>query len=490
MINRIRYIFIFSLVMLVGKATGQTGQVLYYMNLPQNHLMNPALHPSNSASVGLPVISGVYFSVNNNFINFSDVFLKSSTSDSVYSFLNSESATDDFLARVNKKNSFSPQVTIPVLSVGFKGNKGLYFFIDINERLEANAVLPGDVIKLVLKGNEEFVGDKIDLSSLRTDMRYYREFGFTVSKEISSKLTIGVRPKLFTGIISTRLENRSFEIKVNEDYSHSVDADITANFSGPFNIHMDNEQNLDSITFDDSWFSFNTMASIQNRGLGLDLGATYKLLNDKVLVSAAITDIGYIRWKRNATNLTAKSQFEFDGLDMTDVLNGEKEFEDVGKELLDSLMDSFVLTETNEPFTTWLAPGLTLGGSYKLNNNISFGILSYSRFIGKQVRESLSLSANMNLSNAFSFSLGYTLQNQRADNFGAGLAFRAGIFQFYAISDRMPINWDKIEVDSDTSVPVPSNWNTINLRIGMNLSFGNKVSKKNDKPVIQNQQTF
>jgi hypothetical protein len=490
MIYSIRYIFIVSLALFFGEAAGQTGQVIYYMNLPQNHLMNPAMHPSNSSYIGLPVISGMYFGVNNNFINYSDIFSKSTTSDSVYSFLHSESTTDEFLSKVNKKNSFSPQVTIPILGIGFKGPKGLYFFIDINERLEGNAVFPGDIIKLILKGNEAFVGDEIDLSSLRMDIRYYREFGFTISKEISNKLTIGIRPKLFTGILATQLKNRSFGIKVNEDYTHMLDADLTANFSGPFEVNIDNDQNLEDITFDDSWFNFNTMASIENRGLGLDLGATYSLLNNKVLVSAALTDIGYIKWKRDVTNLTVKGQFVFDGLDMTDVIGGTKEIADVGNELLDSLKDSFDLTDTYSPFTTWLAPGLTLGGSYNLNKSISFGILSYSRFIGKQVRESLTLSANLNLSNTFSFSLGYSLQNQRADNLGAGIAFRASIFQFYFVSDRIPVSWNRLKLDSSTNVVVPANWNTVSLRLGMNLTFGNKVKKKDDKPMIQNEQTF
>jgi hypothetical protein len=491
MIRIFKYILTGCLALIFAGATGQNSQVLYYMNLPQNHLMNPAMRSSNSAYVGLPVISGMYIGVNNNFINYSDIFSKNASSDSVYSFLHSKSATDDFLDNVNKRNSFSPQVTIPVLGIGFKGAKGLYFFIDINERFEANVVFPGDIIKLILKGNEAFVGDEIDLSSFRMDMRYYREFGFTVSNDISSKLRVGIRPKLFTGIMSTKFENRSLGIKVNEDYSHSLNADVTANFSGPFRVYTGSENNLDSVIFDDSYFdNFNAFASIENRGLGIDIGATYKLLSDKILVSAALTDIGYIRWNRDATNLTAKSQFVFDGLDMTDVLNGTKDFGDVGSELLDSLKNSFDLTTTYEPFTTWLAPGLTLGGSYNLNKSISFGILSYSRFIGKQVRESLTFSANLNLSNALSLSLGYSLQNQRADNFGAGLAFRAGIFQFYIISDRIPISWDRLKLDQNSSIVVPANWNTVNLRLGLNLTFGNKVKKKDDKSMIQNEQTF
>jgi hypothetical protein len=69
------------------RVSAQNSQVLYFMNLPQNHLLNPALRPSNSVYIGLPVMSGINFNVNNNFVNFSDIFLKGQPKDSIISFL-------------------------------------------------------------------------------------------------------------------------------------------------------------------------------------------------------------------------------------------------------------------------------------------------------------------------------------------------------------------------------------------------------------------
>jgi len=43
--------------------------------------------------------------------------------------------------------------------------------------------------------------------------------------------------------------------------------------------------------------------------------------------------------------------------------------------------------------------------------------------------------------------------------------------------------WNKIKNDK-SNVMVPANWNTINLRLGMNLVFGNRIREKNDKPMI------
>jgi len=42
-----------------------------------------------------------------------------------------------------------------------------------------------------------------------------------------------------------------------------------------------------------------------------------------------------------------------------------------------------------------------------------------------------------------------------------------------------PVNGTKT-----TSTPVPANWNMVNMRFGLNLSFGNKVNIKHDKPML------
>ena len=117
------------------------------------------------------------------------------------------------------------------------------------------------------------------------------------------------------------------------------------------------------------------------------------------------------------------------------------------------------------------------------------GILSHSIITGKQLREPLTLSANLNLGNAFSASLSYTSENRRYDNFGAGLAFRLGIFQFYFITDRIPVMWNKVTTSNKT-ISLPYNWNTINMRLGMNLAFGNNMGKKNDKPMLPEQKKY
>jgi hypothetical protein len=487
MIGKTKYILIIILALIIADASAQNSQVMYFMNLPQNHLINPALRPSNSIYIGLPVVSGINMNINNNFVNFSDIFLKGQPNDSIISFLHPDYDVNKFLAKIKQRNSIEPETMIQLLGVGFSLGKDGYVFFDINDRIDGNIVLPGDLFKLALKGNEEFVGSKIDLSSLRGDIKYYREFGLGYSRNFTDKLRIGIKGKLLFGIAAASIDNKSLGITVNEDYSHTLDANLAVNMSGPVNVYMDSKNNIDSIRFDDNRFKTKSgitdfFSGKKNMGFGMDIGATYDL-TDRIVVSASITDLGFIRWKKDVTNLTAKNQFEFSGLNMLDVVNGTQTIDQVGQDMLDSLKNAFVVSKSKTAFTTYLPFGISLGGSYNITKQFSVGLLSYSRVIGKQIREALTLSANINLGSALSTSLSYTAENQQYDNLGAGLAFRAGVAQFYLLTDRIPILWNKIKNDNSNFI-LPANWNTFNLRLGMNFVFGNRPKEKNDKPMI------
>ena len=487
MTGKIKYILILILAVTIADASAQNSQILYFMNLPQNHLLNPALRPSNSVYIGLPVLSGINLNINNNFVNFSDVILKGQKGDSLISFLHPDYNVDKFLAKIKDKNSFEPELMIQLFQIGFSVGNDTYVFFDINDRVDGNIVLPGDLFKLALKGNEGFVGSRIDWSSLRGDIKYYREYGLGFSRNFTDRLRIGIKGKLLTGIAGASIDNKSLGITVNDDYSHTLDANLAVNISGPVTVYTDSKNNIDSVIFDDSRFKTSKgitefLSGKKNMGLGLDIGATYDL-TDRITLSAAITDLGFIRWKRDITNLKADNQFEFSGLNMLDVFNGTKTIDEVGKDMLDSLKNAFVVSRSKAPFTTYLPFGISLGGSFNVTQKFSVGLLSYSRIIGKQIRESVTVSANINLGNAFSTSLSYSAENHQYNNLGAGLAFRAGVSQFYIFTDRIPVTWSKIKDDKKSFI-LPSNWNTFNLRLGMNLVFGNRPREKKDKPMI------
>jgi len=286
---------------------------------------------------------------------------------------------------------------------------------------------------------------------------------------------------LLLGMFSASLANKSLGIRVNDDYSHVFDADAAINLSAPLTVIWEEGEIKDFQYDDESFGNSMLLRGKKNPGFAFDAGVTYSL-TDKLELSAALTDLGFIRWRNNVTSLVSRNQFEFSGIDMTGVINRDETFEEAGRELLDSLKDSFLPVEMHESFTTFTPGGLNIGAGYRISKNFTFGLLSSSRFMGRQVKESLTLSANMNLGSSLLASVNYTASNHRLDNFGAGLALRLSVFQFYIMSDRIPVYWNKIYTDSGNNgnngfIPVPANLNTFDLRFGMNLVFGHRKKK-------------
>jgi hypothetical protein len=466
-------------------AVGQGSQVLYYMNLPQNHLLNPALKPSNSVYVGLPVLTGINVNVDNNFINFSDIFIPGKN-DSVFSFLHPDYNVDDFIKKLKKKNFLAPNITIQLFGLGFNAGKDLYIFLDVLDRISGNVVLPGKLVELALKGNEDYIGQTIDLSDLDGEFKYFREFGLGFSKNIGKDLRIGFKAKALFGMMAFSLENNALALTVNEDYTHTLTADLTAHLSGPMEVYYNSDNQPDSIAFDDNYLnSARFFTNFSNPGFGMDLGATYTLMN-RIHLSAGVRDLGFITWKDNVKNIKAESHFEFSGFNITDVVNGTKTMDEIGKDMLDSLKNSFSITNDKSPFTTPLPAVLTLGGSFDLTKSISVGILSNSTLVGNQIRQAATISANLNLGNAFSTTLCYTAANSKYNNLGAGIAFRLGVVQFYFIADKIPVSWNKIISDGNTVV-IPDTWNKVHMMAGLNFVFGNRILANKDKPILMDE---
>jgi hypothetical protein len=477
----LRFTVIFILAMSFANIYAQRSQALYFMNLPQNHLMNPALRPSNRVYIGLPGISGTAISMNNNFVNFNDVIVKGGRGDSLLTFLHPSYNLDKFLTKVRDKNSIEPEIMTQLFGLGFTAGKS-YIFLDINERMAGNAVIPGDLIRLALKGNSGFAGNTIDFSSLRSDVKIYHEIGFGFSRNFTERLRFGVKAKALFGVMAASLDNRSLGISIDNEYAHTLDADLTYNFSAPHLISETQNAFFPSFEFNNDAFNMQYVTGTGNMGLGLDLGMTYELAK-RFTLSAAITDLGYIKWNRDVTNQTIKGQYKFTGLDITDVLSGDQTFEEAGQALADSLDNNFRSVNTANSFTTFLPFGITAGASFNLTRRISLGVLSYSRFVGKQMKQNLTMSANINLGNALSTTVTYTAANHRYDNIGAGLSFRLGWIQIYAVTDRIPLSFNKLVTDNGKStIMIPSSWNSIDFRFGMNLVFGNR--NKKEKPAV------
>jgi hypothetical protein len=229
---------------------------------------------------------------------------------------------------------------------------------------------------------------------------------------------------------------------------------------------------------------FDILINSDNSGLAFDFGAEYQLLHN-LSVSASIVDLGFLGWKTDVFNLSATNDFIFDGFDVTEVIEGNREFDEVLDSFADSLLESFELMSGSSNFSMGMPTRLYIGAQYKPLNYLGLGLLSRSIINEGHFSQALSLSANLYAGDILSTSLTYTMANRSYNNLGFGVSLKMGPVQVYTIFDQLPLSWVKFEsTEDDLSFPIPNRLDFVNVRFGMNLLFGKVKQRVNDKPML------
>jgi hypothetical protein len=263
------------------------------------------------------------------------------------------------------------------------------------------------------------------------------------------------------------------QTKINEltlftnqnDYGITAVADMTVHASTPLPIGYDKDSlefTFDSLALEDynpTSYPFN----LKNPGFALDLGATYEI-NSDFSAYFSVNDIGFISWNDNPISMKTDGTFTFRGIEV-DFFEDEEEFNQNIEEFTDSIMRIFAPDVTDGGYLTWLPTDMYLGGQYHFHEMLDFGALYRLEFYQKSVMQSLTLSANSNLTNWLSAHLSYSVMNNSYNNIGFGLMIRGAMLQYYIVSDNIMAAFQ------------PQNTRNVNFRMGCNLVFGYKKIK-------------
>lgn len=483
-------IILFSAIFI--EANCQYSKVLYYMKLPQNHLLNPAIKPTSKIYIGLPVVTGIGAEAGNDFLKLSDIIEPGMKIDS--SFFKKINL-NRIAGNLKDQNTITTDASIQLFGLGLTFGGDLYVFADIIDKFNAETILPRDLLELYVNGYENFVGRNIDLSGMNFKGQYFREYGLGFSKNITSRLRVGVKGKLLSGIASMSFDNRSFTLKVNNDFSQTVTSDASLDVSGRGALQrIFNENNVlfkseTTTKTDIKGFAVDYLTCpVVNTGFSADIGIVYNPVR-LLTLSASVTDLGYITWKKDLKSFKANNSFNLAGITLQDVANGTFSFEKLQESLIDTIKNNFIEDPAPRPYKTYLPTGITAGASLNLLSFFSLGFLSESHIYSGVVKEAVTLSANAYLGRVLSASMSYTVANYSYNNIGAGLALKTGPLQFYVIADKIPLGWDKAYYEkNDTAEPgsfsFPKDMNLININVGLNIIFGKLITKKTDKPMI------
>jgi len=445
---------------------------LYLMqNVPQSNQLNPAIQPECKVFLGFPGLSSIYLNYANNGFTYDDI-IKDGTGlqkDSLVVDINS------FHDALQSTNTIVNQLDYTFFSLGIRAKK-MFFTLDVSSKIDSRLGFDKGLVSFLKNGNASYMGRTADLGAIGLDGTAYHEIALGVSKQVTEKLTVGVKAKMLLGVANMHMDESNLSVYTSESGDLvQLRSKQLMKVSMPLNVTQDRDGYIDEIEVLDDDLGTTFFSGTNNKGFAFDLGATYQF-DDRTTFYASILDIGGIKWN-DTYELSQDASFDWQGGDWSQSGNSNdpnyREIEDVMEDLTDSITDAFRFNDKAGSYSRALPCKVYLGGSYKLNERVNVGAVSRTEIFDGKLRPSLSLSANTRVIRNFSASVSYSMVNNSYNNVGAGIAAKLGPFQIYAVSDNI------LAMNPNTA-------KTANLRFGMNMMFGcRKKTKKKDVCKIQ-----
>ena len=459
-------------------ASAQQDYTLYHMRyVPQSSFTNAAFTPEAKVYVGLPGLSGLYFSASNNGFKWSDLLRPEDTPGAEKALVVD---APNALSKMKKLNLFSQEFRADIINFGLKvGNN--HFAFNISTREKFSIAYTRDMFGLLLIGNgltaaesqaeygtEDFgyLGGTADLSGTGVNFTQFQEIGIKYSRTfLDEKLSIGARPKILLG--SVNLQSKKTDLTLSTD-----EETFALTTTGGMEINT----SLPAAFTDSDGFGIGDLGFADNKGFGLDLGATY-LITEQIELSASINDLGFIRWANNPKNyITDDFEITFKGIsgfedELISGNNPEAGTDTVSStlsEFADSLVSTITPDTTYEAYSAGIGANFNIGGRYAFTKRHSVAALLSGRMVARQFKPALSLSYNFRLYKWLGVTAAYNAYSRSYTNLGMGLSFNLFPVQFHIITDNI---W----------AISPATTRAFHARFGINLVFGHDKGDMKEK---------
>ena len=428
--------------------------------------LNPALTPTKGY-FNLPVIGAVNATVGSTSLGYQDIIDIIDDGDDFYT-------KPDFMNCLKDNNKLNVNFSTEILSAGWYKGKNFWSF-NIGLRTDIGANLTKNMFTFLNEMEtveENWRNSNYDISGQQLNINAYTEIGLGLSRQINSRLTVGARVKALLGIGNMELKLNRVAMSANlpsdqqinqwssESYWNSmspsqaaqaaqelkdkfnnyhanltVGAELKSSFKG---LELQEEEGKDYVTD----FDFDSgKLGIAGYGFGIDLGASYKIL-DNLTVSASVLDLGFISWSKSSTKIASANPDPIDikgstYANMVDpnnpntVMNAVNQLQNDAQGYMDRVTNGDVLdydmlqlevSDAKESRKSRLASTLVLGAEYGFfNNKLAVGVLSTTRFVQPDALTELTFSANYRPKSWFNVALSYSAIQSAGKSFGLGL---------------------------------------------------------------------
>ncbi|MDN3724320.1 DUF5723 family protein [Aequorivita sp. SDUM287046] len=462
--------FLVIILSLVGAiATSQNKQILYgFDDIPQSLMLNPGSKVLQKKHYGIPFLSQIHVNGGSSGVSAYDIF---------------KNGNDNINDRITQKifemkntDFFTATQQLELINFGWRSQSEIYFSGGIYQELDFIAYFPRDLAILAWEGNRDYLNYEFDLGEISTTGDFMTVYHFGLNKQISKKLTVGARLKLYSSMFSYRSVNNSgtFVTRLGDEtseniYEHTIqNADVSVETSGYSSLRdLDGAGQVTREILGRAFFGGNV-------GVGVDVGLTYEI-NDAFTLSASALDVGAIFHSKDVENYRAHGSYTLDGINLIFPPLGEGDptfpyydnLEDEIKEEIpiDTLYNSYVQfrpTKLNASLSYGFGRFNGSGACDCLNmgnNNLhkqNIGLQLYSIFRPKRPQMAATLFYQRRFTDFLSAKATYTVDSYSYSNIGLGMAADFGKLNFYIVTDNL-INYSNLAKAKSVSLQLGFN---------------------------------
>lgn len=453
-----RHILSFIIVFITSVATAQELRTSYFQQTSNyRHQMNPALLQDPHIGV---LLGNIHVNSTGN-MGYRD-FIYPLENNQLYTqttMMHPDISAQEALKRFDENNRADVYLNYNLFSIAFRGFKGVNL-VELNIRSENHVALPYQLVQFVKSPGAR---QQYDLKGIGARTQNYAELALGHTRDINEKWRVGGKIKLLLGVGYADLDAQQLDVTMNGD-KWTVNGDVrlkaalskTTLTNHPEKKAPDGRPRIDKISVD-----FN--GGINGIGIGADIGAVYNP-NSSWSLSASITDMGFIQWKK-VENASSAGSYTFEGFENINVKGEDntgqdigEQFENIGKDLENLFA---ICNDGQSKHRSSLAATVNIGAQYTIPSypRLRLGYLLSQR-LGKYNYHSSMISANWRPAKWFEANLSTALTSTGLTA-GAVIDFHARHFNFFIGCDAFPGKVSKYYI------PL----NNTNTGISMGMSF-------------------
>lgn len=454
-------------------AAQETSRSAYFLDgYSMRHQLNPAFS-GERGYFSFPVLGNLNIAVNSNVgVN---TFIYKMADGQLTTFMNKSVSADEFLSKIDDNNKINFGTDITIFSAGFRGFKG-YNTITVGVRTDVGVNLPRGLFEFMKLG-QTGSDTQYSFDDLSVKANAMAEIALGHSHRVNDRLDIGAKIKVLLGGANVNAKIDQMQVRMS-DSQWSIDAigemDIAAG-KGLYvptkqeaGVEYDNASQASEIEWDEIDYDSFGMGGY---GLAFDLGATYNLLPNLQL-SAAVRDLGFMKWSDNVNAKTPGTSWKFNGfediaIDDTQPGYDDNKIDEQFDRMWDDMQDMINFRKTNEKttLTTALAATIHLGAEYTMPfySGLSGGLLLTEHINGPFSWTEGRISANIKPTKWLNASVNYAVST-----FGSEFGW---MFNFHPCGFNLFIGSD-CQFFKVTPQYVPVGNLNASLTMGINFTFG------------------